>query len=311
MQQPRESELRRRNSKLGGYLSQHSTGRRQRRSVLHRVSPQWTIRQEEDSLARTEIDDWIMLAFRHAVTILNGGNCCNRLSFFDLIQRDVGEPNPANLALLLQRCQGSHRFGKRSIRVNPMQLIKIDAIKPQILQTLLAVTPETFQAGVKISLGCGFLDNSALSRNEKIVRIGMQRVGDYFCVPPRPISPSRVNEPDAQRRKSRFPSSQSAYGPKFPGWPVKRIAPYPKRGTVKPPLIVNVSNFVIVLPMLSSFISLRYPLQVGGAQCTEEDCRRSFRLFFWYEVSAFGDHLSNDIGRRLSDCSCQIKSGRG
>src|ERR1700730_3794119 len=110
------------------------------------------------------------------------------------------------------------------------------------------------------------------------------------------------------RRKSRFPSSQSAYGPKFPGCPVKRIAPYPKRGTVKPPLSVNVSDFVIVL--LSSFISLRYRLQVGGAQCTQEDCGRSFRSFFWYEVPAFGDHLSNDIGRRLSDRSCQIKSGR-
>src|SRR5258707_15848261 len=101
------------------------------------------------------------------------------------------------------------------------------------------------------------------------------------------------------RRKSRFPSSQSAYGPKFPGWPVKRIAPYPKRGTVNPSLIVNVSDFVIVLPILSLFNSLRYLLQVARAQCTQEDCYRSFRLFFWYEVSAFGDHFSNDIGRRF------------
>src|SRR5258707_2427722 len=71
MQQPRESELRRRNSKLCSYLSQHSTCRRQRRPVLHRIGPQWTVGQEKDSLACAEIDDRIMLAFRNAVTILN------------------------------------------------------------------------------------------------------------------------------------------------------------------------------------------------------------------------------------------------
>jgi hypothetical protein len=57
------------------------------------------------------------------------------------------------------------------------------------------------------------------------------------------------------------------------------------------------------------FISLQYLLQVSGPQLLQEDFWRSFRLFFRYEVRAFGDYFAND-GRRLSDCSCRIKSGR-
>ena len=86
------------------------------------------------------------------IAVLNRHNRGHRLRSTQLILVDIGQPDVADLALLLQRDQSADRVFERHVGVGPMELIQGDLIQPQASQAALACLPQMFGPAVGIPL---------------------------------------------------------------------------------------------------------------------------------------------------------------
>ncbi len=91
-----------------------------------------------------KIDDSIALTFYDAKPVLHGGHGRGREGFFELIQRDIGEANPPDLSLFLQNRKPRNGISEGDIGVDPVKLVKVDAIDSEVSQAVFAVSPQSF-----------------------------------------------------------------------------------------------------------------------------------------------------------------------
>jgi hypothetical protein len=90
-----------------------------------------------------------------------------------LIRVDVGQPNVADLALVLQGDEGADRVLQRHRRVGAMQLIQVDLVQPEPPQAALTRLTQVLRPAVGIQPIGGWPYESTLGGDDQTVRIGM------------------------------------------------------------------------------------------------------------------------------------------
>jgi hypothetical protein len=129
-------------------------------------------RQKDNPLLLAQVDQRVRPAVAGVVTILDRHNRGRRLRSTQLILVDVGQPNVADLALLLQRDQSADRVFERHVRVGPMELIQGDLVQPQASQAALTCLPQMFRPSVGLPLSGAGADKSTLGRDDRSSEYG-------------------------------------------------------------------------------------------------------------------------------------------
>src|SRR5205807_8552556 len=92
---------------------------------------------EGNLIALTIIHHVVPFAVRKAIAVLHRDDRDNSARSLDVLLRDVGQRDQANLAFVSQLRQGFHRDFKRDDRVRNMQLIYVDTVQAQSLEASL------------------------------------------------------------------------------------------------------------------------------------------------------------------------------
>ncbi len=137
-QQPGQRDLPRRDVVPGRNLSDWSNRLRQRRPVLEPARSQRPPWNERDALTRTIREDILVLAKRKRETVLHRCDRHDPARFFQLAQRNVGEPYVLDLSLAGKLRQCRNRFRERKVRIGAVKLVEIDSLDLQPAQTGLA-----------------------------------------------------------------------------------------------------------------------------------------------------------------------------
>src|SRR5260221_2115049 len=95
--------------------------------------PEWEPGNKGNSIALAIIHGVIPLAVREAVAVLHGDDGHNPARSLDMLLRDIGQRDEANLAFVPQLSQRFHRGLKRDDGIRNMQLINVDAVQAQSL----------------------------------------------------------------------------------------------------------------------------------------------------------------------------------
>jgi hypothetical protein len=110
----------------------------------------------------------------------------------------VGQTDVADLALLLQPDQSADRVFERHVRVAPMELIQGDMVQPQASQAALASLPQMFRSAVGMPLSGAGAYESTLGRDDQILRVRMERLGDELLAHVRAVGVRSVDEVDPE-----------------------------------------------------------------------------------------------------------------
>src|ERR1700757_3191688 len=97
----------------------------------------WKPGNENNAIAVTIFHYVIPLTIGQAVAILNRHDGNDFARSFDVLLSHVGKRDTPDLSLVSQLSQGLHRGIERHHRIGSMQLVYIDAIETQPLQTSL------------------------------------------------------------------------------------------------------------------------------------------------------------------------------
>src|SRR6266446_7761533 len=92
---------------------------------------------KSDFIALTIIHHIVPFTVRKAITILYGNDRHDSARSLDVLSRDIGQRNQANLSFVSQLSQSFHRRLKRDRRIRNVQLIDVDAIQTESLETAL------------------------------------------------------------------------------------------------------------------------------------------------------------------------------
>ncbi len=88
-----------------------------------------------NSIALAIIHHVVPFAIRKAIAVLHGNDWDNFARSLDVLLRDVGQRDQANLAFVSQLSQSFHRCLERDDGIRNVQLIDVDAVQAQSLQT--------------------------------------------------------------------------------------------------------------------------------------------------------------------------------
>src|SRR5713226_856333 len=92
---------------------------------------------KSDSIALAIIHHIVPFTVRKAITILYGNDRHDSTRSLDVLSRDIGQRNQANLSFVSQLSQSFHRRLKRDRRIRNVQLIDVDAIQAQSFEATL------------------------------------------------------------------------------------------------------------------------------------------------------------------------------
>src|SRR5260370_10534960 len=135
-----------------------------------------------DTLARTNVnhlfgllDRHILgLAIRQIIMVLDGDNWHDLLRLRKLLDRDIREPNVANLTLSPHLCEFTYRDFKRDLRVRPVELVDIDALEAEASQAALQSFTQMSGASIRNPLIWPRTHQTSLSSDHQPFRIGVE-----------------------------------------------------------------------------------------------------------------------------------------
>src|SRR5216684_4698597 len=141
---------------------------------------QWEPRNKGNSIALTIIHHVVPFAVRKAIAVLHGNDRDNSAGSLDVFLRNVGQRDQANLAFVSQLSQSFHRCLKRDDGVGNMQLINVDTVQAQSLETSLNRLAKMRGSCIVGPLIWAGTVPASLGGNYKAGRVRKQRFGNQF-----------------------------------------------------------------------------------------------------------------------------------
>src|SRR6266576_3422440 len=160
------------------------------------ASSQWKPGNEGNSIALTIIDHVVPFAVRKAIAVLHRDNWDDLACSLDVLLRDVGQRDQANLAFVSQLSQRFDRGLKRDDGIRDMQLINVDAVQAQSFEASLNRLAKVRGSGIVGPLVRAGTIPTSLSGNHETSRVGEQRLGDQLLTYVWAVGIRRVNEID-------------------------------------------------------------------------------------------------------------------
>ncbi len=139
--------------------------------------------QERDPALRARVD--LALGQRRRVAerelVLDRDDLDDPQRLLELLDRAVGEADPAHLALVLELLERAHRLGVGDVRVGAVVLVEVDAVGAERLQRGLAGRADVLGAAVELPRAAG-ADVARLGGDEHVVAAALEGLGDQPLV---------------------------------------------------------------------------------------------------------------------------------
>src|SRR5712692_2110168 len=158
--------------------------------------PQWEPGNKCNSIALTIIHQVIPFAVRKAIAVLHRDDRNNSARSLDVLLRDVGQRDQANLAFVSQLSQSFHRCLKRDDGVRNMQLINVDAVETQSLKASLNRLAKVRGSRIVGPLIRARTVPASLGGNYKASPVWKQRFRNQFLANMWPVGIRGINEID-------------------------------------------------------------------------------------------------------------------
>src|SRR5439155_4506264 len=129
---PRKNDLRRRRAVSLGDLGEWAAA----------VAAQREEGDEHDAFVREVVDDVLVPALREVVLVLDGGDRHDLAGPLDLVDLDLGESDVPDLPAVPVLLDGVEALLERRLRVDPVQVVEGDAVRPQAAKALLDLSPQ-------------------------------------------------------------------------------------------------------------------------------------------------------------------------
>ena len=150
------------------------------------------------------------------VAVLDAHHVDDLARLLELLDRDVGDPDVADLPLVLELLECADRFLVGDLVVRRVQLIEVDAVDLQPPEAPFAGLPQVLGPPVARPLSRPGTGQAALGGDHEPVRVGMKRFGDQVLAHLRPIRVGGVDQIDSSsttRRSSARAESGSSRRP--------------------------------------------------------------------------------------------------
>jgi hypothetical protein len=173
----------------------------------------------------------------------------------DLLDRDLGEPDVADLALVLQLLEQAELLLARHVRVDAVQLPEVDRVEAETAQAHLAALAQEVGAPADRPSARPGAQQAGLRRDREAV-VGVQCIGDELLGDVGPVGLGRVDEVDAQLGQPLEHRDRLVVvggRPQMPS-PVMRMAPKPRRVTSRSPPMLNVPEAAAVVAMATTVV---------------------------------------------------------
>src|SRR5229473_2130537 len=149
-----------------------------------------------NSIALTIIHQVIPFTVRKAIAVLHGDDRDNSARSLDVLLRNVGQRDEANLAFVSQLSQSFHRCLKRDDGVRNMQLINVDAVETQSLKASLNRLAKVRGSRIVGPLIRARTVPASLGGNYKASPVWKQRFRNQFLANMWPVGIRGINEID-------------------------------------------------------------------------------------------------------------------
>jgi hypothetical protein len=191
--QPRQRDLRRRGPVPCGDGLQRST-RADERAARKRLP--W---QKGEPLTPAVVDDMILIAARREVVpVLDRRDRHDPARRFDLIDRDVREPDLPDLSSSAQIGKRTDRLVQRDTPVEGVKLIEVNPLEPEPAEAPFTRRAELLGAASGPVLPRPLADRPALRRDCDTFRVRVQRLRDQLLAYIRPIRVCGIEQLDAK-----------------------------------------------------------------------------------------------------------------
>src|SRR5436190_14663343 len=117
-------------------------------------------------------------AVAKAVAVLHRNDRHELARAFELLHRDVREPDVAHLALFLHVGERSNRHFERHLWIDSVELVQVDALELEALEAAFEVLAQLFRLAVRVPAPGARALEAALRRDDEALRVGMQRLAD-------------------------------------------------------------------------------------------------------------------------------------
>ena len=117
-----------------------------------RAGRQREVRDEADTLLGRGIEQRFGFTHRQVVHVLHGHDLGDLLGLVQLVDADLGEPDVADLAVVLQLEQLAHLVGQRPLGVDAVQLEQADPFQAEPAQAHLDLLAQVLRAAEHVPL---------------------------------------------------------------------------------------------------------------------------------------------------------------
>lgn len=146
------------------------------------ASSQWEPGNKDDFIAFTIVHYLVPFAVGKAITVVHGNDGNNFAGALNVLLRDVGQRDQANLAFVSQLGQSFHGRFKRDDRIRRMQLINVDAVQAQSFEASLNRAAKVCGSGIVSPLIRSGTIPASFRRNYQASRIRKQRFSNQLFV---------------------------------------------------------------------------------------------------------------------------------
>src|SRR5271170_124186 len=191
-EQPSECDLRRRGVGFGC----DARDRAVRASEF--AGSQWEPGYETDFVLLAVFKNSFGAAVTDAVAVLYSDNVDDFAGVFNLLDADFRYADVTDFSLSLQISEGTQLVVRGHLRIDAMELVKIDAIKAQATEAAFTSSDEMLRLSVfRPTIGAGTIE-TALGSDDQIRRIGIERFGDQFFADVWAVGVCGVDKVDAE-----------------------------------------------------------------------------------------------------------------
>src|SRR6202521_3061118 len=162
------------------------------------ASSEWEPRDKSNSITLTITHYVVPFAVGKAIAILHRDDRDNLARSLDVLLRDVGQCDQANLSFTSQRGKGFHRRVEGHDGVWNVQLVNVDAVQSQSLEAALNRFAKVRRSCIVGPLIRAGTVPSSLGPNHPPGRVGKQGSGNQFLVYVRPVGIRRVDKIDVE-----------------------------------------------------------------------------------------------------------------
>ncbi len=155
-------------------------------------------RDEGDVLLGAVVDHLVPMPVAQVVLVLHRGDRQVLAGAADLLDARLREPDEADLALVEELLEDSHLVLEGHVRVDPVELVEIDALELEAAQAPLAGFPQVLRPAVGLPLARPGADQAALGGDHQPLRVRMEGLGDELLGDLRAVGVGGVDEVDAQ-----------------------------------------------------------------------------------------------------------------